>query len=622
MTNDFESNSPSGEKKPCDLVMKGGIASGIVYPPAILELVNDNYYFKQIGGTSAGAIAACATAAAEYGRREGNKKSFNIFSKKTEQFLSEDNKITNLKSLFQPTKENKQLFNLTLKLLEAKNKQLFLLKNIVPIISIFTKTTFGFSNLNLHSLRENYHFKHLQENYWGLCTGIEGVSPVKGEKRKAVTQWLHNVIQECSGLNNKKPLTFGDLEIEDSQHKITLRMVTTNISENKPYLLPFDNHYFIFERNEFNKLFPQELVDYMIDILEVKQKEEYEQNNTFKLPKIKNPEGKEYHFLPVGKNMPVLVATRMSMSFPILFSMIPLYSIKASPKYKTIIEEKDLLLNLFTDGGICSNFPIHFFDALVPSYPTFGIDLVTKQDTDQFSFIPSNINPQSYIIPPIDTNDLEKSIYLSKPSHIPSSVRYELKNLVDIVIKGIFPTAQNYRDTMQSGLPSYRERIVKIYLKEEEGGLNLNMSAKEIKNLQKKGHQAGKKLAKEFQFKHHQWVRVKMMMGLLERGLEAIDKVNFKYETLLEEQKQEQSFCYHENDEEWGIESQKRINALMCLIVMFKKPEIIDTIKEIVDNLEIDNFQDRTINESKKVFAITKPLGDEKQILLRVTPEI
>jgi len=52
----------------CDLVMKGGITSGLVYPNAVLALAK-RYRFKNIGGTSAGAIAAVATAAAALGER-------------------------------------------------------------------------------------------------------------------------------------------------------------------------------------------------------------------------------------------------------------------------------------------------------------------------------------------------------------------------------------------------------------------------------------------------------------------------------------------------------------------------------------------------------------------------
>ena len=55
--------------KQCDLIMKGGVTSGVVYPPAILELAKD-YRFRSVGGTSAGAIAAAAAAAAEYGREK------------------------------------------------------------------------------------------------------------------------------------------------------------------------------------------------------------------------------------------------------------------------------------------------------------------------------------------------------------------------------------------------------------------------------------------------------------------------------------------------------------------------------------------------------------------------
>jgi Patatin-like phospholipase len=51
----------------CDLVMKGGITSGIVYPRLVSDL-SAHFRFRNIGGASAGAIAATMTAAAEAGR--------------------------------------------------------------------------------------------------------------------------------------------------------------------------------------------------------------------------------------------------------------------------------------------------------------------------------------------------------------------------------------------------------------------------------------------------------------------------------------------------------------------------------------------------------------------------
>ena len=46
--------SPARE---CDIVMKGGITSGVIYPLAVCELAGV-YRLRNIGGTSAGAIAA------------------------------------------------------------------------------------------------------------------------------------------------------------------------------------------------------------------------------------------------------------------------------------------------------------------------------------------------------------------------------------------------------------------------------------------------------------------------------------------------------------------------------------------------------------------------------------
>ena len=58
------------ERLECDLVMRGGITSVIVYPKAIAKLAK-NYKFRCVGGTSAGAIAATATAAGALGVRKG-----------------------------------------------------------------------------------------------------------------------------------------------------------------------------------------------------------------------------------------------------------------------------------------------------------------------------------------------------------------------------------------------------------------------------------------------------------------------------------------------------------------------------------------------------------------------
>jgi hypothetical protein len=95
--------------KYCDIVMKGGITSGVVYPLTIVELA-DEFRFKNIGGTSAGAIAAVLTAAAEYGRRNGNPGAFSILQALPTE-LSQENFLLNL---FQPTPAASKIFKVFL----------------------------------------------------------------------------------------------------------------------------------------------------------------------------------------------------------------------------------------------------------------------------------------------------------------------------------------------------------------------------------------------------------------------------------------------------------------------------------------------------------------------------
>jgi hypothetical protein len=65
-----DSRAAKDELLDCDIVMAGGVTSGIIYPGAV-AMIARRYSFHCIGGTSVGAIAAAVTAAAEYGRRTG-----------------------------------------------------------------------------------------------------------------------------------------------------------------------------------------------------------------------------------------------------------------------------------------------------------------------------------------------------------------------------------------------------------------------------------------------------------------------------------------------------------------------------------------------------------------------
>ena len=90
---------------PCDIVMKGGITSGVVYPLAAVEL-SKNFRFVNIGGTSAGAIAAAAVAAAELGRATGRGPGFERLAALPAQLQVQ------LSGLFQPQPATRPVYRL------------------------------------------------------------------------------------------------------------------------------------------------------------------------------------------------------------------------------------------------------------------------------------------------------------------------------------------------------------------------------------------------------------------------------------------------------------------------------------------------------------------------------
>ena len=55
---------PEEPTRHCDILMKGGITSGVIYPLAVCELAKQ-YGLRSVGGSSASAVAAAAAAAAE-----------------------------------------------------------------------------------------------------------------------------------------------------------------------------------------------------------------------------------------------------------------------------------------------------------------------------------------------------------------------------------------------------------------------------------------------------------------------------------------------------------------------------------------------------------------------------
>jgi predicted acylesterase/phospholipase RssA len=308
---------------------------------------------------------------------------------------------------------------------------------------------------------------------------------------------------------------------------------------------------------------------------------------------VELPEG--FHFLPEADNLPVVVAMRMSLSFPILIGAVPLYTIngdafKGKPrKEKLDLTKKDwkqcLQRNWFSDGGISSNFPIHLFDEWLPSRPTFGINLTSLQpnafkDENNTQIKPSAIsvvtNPdienlgEQLDTLDVDRDELYDSIRLPKANSQTVQVWAEISELSDF-IRAIWLTAQNYRDNTQSMLRSYRERVVQVYLSKDEGGLNLSMNDDTITGVIRKGEIAGEKIVNDFKFKHHQWVRFQVLMELLETELTKMEQVlqdeKLGYKNLPKDQLDKTNeYPYRRSEAWWCDEALARVKDIQDFV--------------------------------------------------------
>jgi hypothetical protein len=539
----------------CDIVLKGGITSGIVYPLALVRLA-EKYRFSCIGGTSAGAIAAAACAAAEYGRRNGRDGFARLKVLPGEMG-------TKLITMFQPTPNLKPVYEIFIAALNAKSKPGALLAGswaaitgysgraiagIVPGAALII-AALGSNNLAALVLGAllallgligaigwslaRAMLTELKENDYGLCPGIQQ----PGSKDEGFTDWLARLIDEAAGgersdkaANSRKtndPLTFGDLaNVKDEGAPIKLAMMTTSLMEMRPYTLPIlsarelkaqaqstpeqpqvaqprtgekaIHNIFIFERGEWAKLFPTRVVDYLVANCDPFKQQHGEVG--------------EFYYFPDQTHLPLVVAARMSLSFPGLICAVPLWRRDFTLKddLKTQLQRC-----LFSDGGLSSNFPIHFFDHLLPNRPTFAI---TLDEYDERRNTTRDENDEGR-----KTARVWFPLTADSGSLIPVA---PFAGLTGFLMR-LIDSAKNWPDSLQSVLPGYRERIVHVSLKPEEGGLNLTMDPTTIDRLAGYGKDAGDKLC-GFDLNLHRWRRFLVAMARMEETLDEVADAYFE----------------------------------------------------------------------------------------------
>jgi hypothetical protein len=212
----------------------------------------------------------------------------------------------------------------------------------------------------------------------------------------------------------------------------------------------------------------------------------------------------EFLPMPLGKDLPILVATRMSLSFPFLISAIPLQAID----YARTDSEPRPEPCWFSDGGIASNFPVHFFDAPLPGWPTFAINLRYFEETP----------PKRVVMPQRNQDEIADAFH-----------RFEKRGLLGFA-RAIFDAMQNWQDNTQAKMPGFRDRIAHVCLGPGEGGLNLDMPEKKVQDIAGSGTRVGLLLSRRFapgsraklNWDNHRWVRFRSMMASLEEMLEKL----------------------------------------------------------------------------------------------------
>jgi hypothetical protein len=216
----------------------------------------------------------------------------------------------------------------------------------------------------------------------------------------------------------------------------------------------------------------------------------------------------------------------MSLSFPILISAVPLWGFDFSYAAKDDRGERGearLSRCWFSDGGLTSNFPIHFFDGPIPRWPTFAFNLTPFHP--RFAYDPHD-ETRNVWLPSTNGEGLTENWSNPPEGGRISALFWFLRRIVD--------TMQNWRDNIQLKVPGFRDRIAQVHLRDVEGGLNLTMPREVIAALGARGAYAARVLAERFSdhsppgtiltWDNHCWVRLRSMMSLLQQHVTKIER--------------------------------------------------------------------------------------------------
>ncbi|HEX2382758.1 MAG TPA: hypothetical protein VHI95_08990 [Acidimicrobiales bacterium] len=567
----------------CDLVMKGGITSGIVYPLAACELAR-THKFINIGGSSAGAIAACMVAAAECGRDDGGFKRLAALP---------DEIGPTLPKLFTPGARTRTAHAALMGWLDPKATRAAKVRQVVftlvrsqwkrfavgVLISVIVAVAVAFALVGVPDdapsgarfgvvvalvaviggilsaisavVAEVFATQAgMAAQGFGVCVGSDGpnAKAATAADPGALTDWLSSRIDEVAGVN--RPLLMSDLTAAG----VNLQVMTTDLTHGRPMCFPFTGREFLFDPDQLAAYFPPPVIKALVDGQEPATGDQ----GVALLSATERP----LYWLPPPEKLPVVLAARISLSFPGLLSAIPLYAVDTSRKNPA---DRKAVQSWFSDGGITSNFPIHFFDSLWPRRPTFALDLR--------GYHPDYPDSDVY--------------YSAEANRVPTPT--EITSLRGF-FAAILDTMEYWADDAQSALPGYRDRIVEVHLSPDEGGMNLQMPADVIAVAAEKGRQAAEALA-GFDFDQHRWTRYLISMGRLQDAVQLMDQrygpskagAHDGVRDLIDNA---HGFKQYSRVAEWSVSARDRTEALLRFAIV-PEPDFVTDAPEPVPILRI-----------------------------------
>jgi predicted acylesterase/phospholipase RssA len=558
----------------CDVIMKGGTASAIIYPPLLATLAK-TFKLRNLAGTSAGSIGAALGAAAEFRRQTSEAKDDMAGYDLLDQFAQTVNQDGGILSKFEAWPATRPLWCAFQAISKAKCAcgRVFAFAKVVWAMGLPVALGVLLGALAAFLLAA----PTAAWGMWGLvCTAVGVLAAIVGGvalwtwwwvalvvlvvalavaadhavaslsmgwpllgflvlgaaagavagvcgylcwvfarvlPRKdfgicpggALTDWLHKQIQRVANLPADAPLTFSQYQacaFPDGGHG-KLRMITTCLSQQRPYTLPFETSTFWFEPAALKPLVGEAVLKAMVEASTGTETED------------------GHHLHPLPKDLPVAFAMRLSMALPVVLSAVPLWTKRYARDAETCPEAADEAALTrpaegeparkwkgefkqvwFTDGGMTSNLPIHLFDKTVPRWPTVAINLDYATDI-------------------ADPGDVR----LAKDNQVFQPLFFPTKGLLGF-IGGLFDTARNWQDSTQMTVPGQRDRIAFIKLRADEGGMNLDMNLDTMKDVVAKGHEAAEKLTERFGeptsegWRNHRWIRLLTATKLLEACLD------------------------------------------------------------------------------------------------------